>query len=104
MNRSYETFCSGMRGLTNTQALVEIIKKLEALGKKRRENYRATMLEELLKQLLDKTRDSERNEIFAIQEDTLEEVEVYSKHEPLAQHVRGILELNDFIINEPSDS
>lgn len=66
MNRDYEIFYMGLKGLTNSEACTEIFKKIELLSRKREENNRATMFEAQLRQLLDKTGELDRGEIFKL--------------------------------------
>ncbi len=55
-----------LRGLTNAEAVTEVSKKIEILATKRRENNRATILEDGLRRLLSKTGDLNQGEMFDI--------------------------------------
>jgi hypothetical protein len=68
MNQDYDLFYYGLKGLTNAEASSEISNKITALAKKRQEVNRATIMEEQLKQLLNKIGELEQKEMFRLKE------------------------------------
>lgn len=69
MNENFENFCDGMSGLTNAEALTEIIKKKETISRREQMNLtidaRSVEIKLLLINLYNKVDNLNRGELFS---------------------------------------